>query len=80
MQSIHSTVEDLAELDEEQLLAYLNDTIIPCAACDKQIEVDEAERWVNRLVCAECFSEYEGLTADDEENYDSVYEEQIDAE
>lgn len=78
MQSIHSTIEDRAELDEEQLLDYLNDTIIPCAACDKQIEVDEAERWVNRLVCAECFSEYAGLTADDEENYDSVYEEQID--
>jgi len=75
MQSIHSTVEDLAELDEEQLLAYLNETIIPCAACDKHIEVDDAHRWVNRLVCAACMIEYEGLTADDEENYDSIYEE-----
>lgn len=76
MQSIHSTVEDLAELDEEQLLAYLNDTIIPCAACDKEIEVSDAQRWVNRLVCSECLAEYEGLTADDEDNYDTVYEEQ----
>lgn len=80
MQSIHSTVEDLAAFDEEQLLAYLNDTIIPCAACDKEIDVEDAERWVNRLVCAECLAEYEGLTADDEDSYDSVYEEQNDAE
>ena len=79
MQSVHATVEDLAALDEEQLLAYLNDTIIPCAACDKEIDVEAAERWVNRLVCAECRAEYEGLTADDEENYDSVYEDQNDA-
>lgn len=75
MQSIHDTAENLETLDEEQLIEYLNDTIIPCAACDKQIDVEDAYRWVNRLVCEECISEYEELDADDEDNYDSIYEE-----
>lgn len=78
MQSIHDTAENLETLDEEQLIEYLNDTIIPCAACDKQIDVEAACRWVNRLVCEECMSEYEELEAADEDNYDSIYEEQDD--
>ncbi|NBT75136.1 hypothetical protein EBZ80_18270 [bacterium] len=62
--------------DEEQLLEYLNDTMIPCAGCGAQIEVDDSHRWINRLVCAECIAEYEGLDAADEANYDDIYEEE----
>lgn len=79
MQSIHDTAESLETQDEEQLIAYLYDTIIPCAACDKHIDVETAQRWVNRLVCEECINEYEDLAAEDEDNYDSIYEEQEDA-
>jgi hypothetical protein len=61
--------------DEEQLLEYLNDTIIPCAGCGEQIEIDDSHRWVNRLVCGACIAEYEGLDADDEANYDDINEE-----
>lgn len=78
MNSIHDTIEDDALQDEEKLLAYLEDTIIPCAACDEEIEVSDAHRWVNRLVCSRCMAEYEGLSGDDEQNYDSVCEEQAD--
>jgi hypothetical protein len=75
MHSIHETIEDAALQDEQNLLAYLNETIIPCAGCDQEIEVDAAHRWINRLVCESCMAEYEGLSADDEHNYDSLYEE-----
>jgi hypothetical protein len=78
MHSIHDTIEDAALQDEKNLLAYLEETIIPCAACGEEIEVDDAHRWINRLVCSGCLAEYEGLSSDDEQNYDSVCEEQTD--
>lgn len=73
-----STDNDTADtlmLEEAQLLAHIENDIIPCANCDTEINVDESYRWINRLVCADCIAEYDGLTADDENNYDSEYEE-----
>jgi len=78
MNSIHDSVEDATLQDEKQLLEYLDNTIIPCAGCGEQIEVDDSHRWINRLVCGACIAEYEALDADDEDNYDSVCEEQTD--
>lgn len=66
---------DTMMMDEQDLLDYLEDTIIPCASCGTQIDVDDSVRWVNRLVCEECIEMFEGLTADDEANYDDAYEE-----
>jgi hypothetical protein len=74
MNADHDTTDTLM-LDEEQLLAHIENDIIPCANCDAEINVDDSHRWVNRLVCADCIAEYDGLTADDEDNYDSEYEE-----
>lgn len=63
---------DMMVVEEEDLLAYLEDNLIPCAGCDQEIHVDESYRWVNRLVCRECIAEYEGLGEDDEANYDDI--------
>jgi len=78
MHSIHDTIEDATLQDEEKLLAYLEETIIPCAACGEEIELDDAHRWVNRLVCGCCIAEYDGLSGDDEQHYDNVSEEKAD--
>jgi hypothetical protein len=64
--------------DEEKLLEYLSDTIIPCAGCGEQIEVNDSHRWINRLVCANCILDYEGLDEADEANYDDNQEEETD--
>jgi formylmethanofuran dehydrogenase subunit E len=85
MSSTQETAEEVktsfaaanAQLDETWLIEYLSDTRIPCANCGEQIDVDDSHRWVNRLVCASCITEYEGLDPADEENYDAVYEEEI---
>ena len=72
MQSIHDAAETQAMQDEKNLLAYLEDMIIPCANCGENIDVDEAHRWINRLVCADCIAQYDGLSPDDETNYDDT--------
>ena len=65
--------------DEERLLDYINNDIIPCAACGENIDVKDSHRWVNRLVCSDCIDSYEGLDESDETNYDNDYEEETDA-
>ena len=85
MSSTQATAEEIktsfavanALLDETRLIEYLSDTRIPCANCNEQIDVDDSHRWINRLVCASCIAEYEGLDPADEENYDDVHEEEI---